>query len=367
MIRKEILKSFGANSENLKVLLAYNENKFNHSPYRKMIKIPLKDELFVEAWQNYYEESKLKGTFSTLKEKILQFNFPIKENISSDKSYLKAVRKGDFKVSDALDLYDIEFSIEYTPAGSIPIIIARKREKFEAIIRAIGYKNEPVALPASMGAMTFSGYDNWDRIKSLKKEFESKNRVKGKWEEEFEKIIDKPQLYKDTFIVLSGNEYSSLSNKSIGLDKNSWIEISIEIRKFHEITHYFTHRFFKNMKNNIIDELFSDYMGIVSATDEFKSEWVLKFLGLEAENYRKGARLENYIPKSFSKEAFEILCNLTRAAILNIAKFHKQNYDNNKYQMLFALSYFTLEELAIKDSPKLLALKLKEVISKWSN
>ncbi len=366
MTRREILKTFGASGENLKTLLEYNQNKFDHSPYRKMIKVPLKDELFVRAWQNYYDESKSKGAFLALKEKIAQFNFPIKEHISKDKNYLKAVRKGDFKLSDSLNLYDIELTLEHTPAGSIPIIIAKKREDFETIIRAIGYKNEPVSLPSSMGAMTFSGYNNWDRIKTLKKEFESKNRLKGKRDEEFENILDKPQLYKDTFIVLSGNEYSSLSNRAIGLDKSSWIDISIEIRKYHEITHYFTHRFFKNMKNNIIDEIFCDYMGIVGAIDEFKSEWLLKFLGLEGEDYRKGARLENYVPKSFSKENFEILCKLTRLAILNIAKFHKQNYKNNKYQMLFTLSYFTLEELAAEDSPKLLNLKLKEVISKWS-
>ena len=155
--------------------------------------------------------------------------------------------------------------------------------------------------------------------------------------------------------MLSHGPYSSVPAEELGLDQQEWLDYSYIIRREHEVTHYFTRRAFSSMRNNIIDEILADYMGIVAAHGSFRADWMLAFLGLSNfPEYQQGQRLENYCTE-LSKPAFKVITSLVHAAVMNLEKFDKTHREalsqpGATTQLLMALTRFTLEELAADDA-----------------
>ena len=96
--------------------------------------------------------------------------------------------------------------------------------------------------------------------------------------------------YQDRCIILSRGPYSAVSAQdALGLPEAEWLERSLVIRREHECTHYFTYRVFGAMRNNLLDELIADFVGIVRAFGTYRSELALRCLGLEHhDQYRAG-------------------------------------------------------------------------------
>jgi hypothetical protein len=65
-------------------------------------------------------------------------------------------------------------------------------------------------------------------------------------------------------------------------DDQEWLDRSLAIRREHELTHYFTYRAFNSIRNNVFDELIADFVGLVRAFGAYRSDFALRFLGLEA-------------------------------------------------------------------------------------
>ena len=86
------------------------------------------------------------------------------------------------------------------------------------------------------------------------------------------------------------------------------------------MTHYFTRRVFGSMRNNLLDEILSDYRAIVATLGHFRADWLLTFLGLESfPDCRPGGRLENYLGvPPLSSGAVKILCSLVLRAATNL-------------------------------------------------
>jgi hypothetical protein len=159
-------------------------------------------------------------------------------------------------------------------------------------------KNEPVTIPASMGASMVTGYNNWDRIAQLRAAWEAEYKgvdAGADWSTHFRSsVVPDKAAYQDRFILLSRGPYSDVSASALGLNGEEWLDLSTTIRLEHECTHYLTKRALGCMRKNIFDELLADYAGIVAACGEFRSDWFLHFVGLEDEGqYRAGGRLEN--------------------------------------------------------------------------
>jgi hypothetical protein len=121
------------------------------------------------------------------------------------------------------------------------------------------------------------------------------------------------------------------------------------------------------MRNNILDELIADYRGIVKAIGNYRADWFLHFLGLEAfPNYRQGGRLENYRGQpELSQGAFKILQKLVRTAAENIEKFdqkidHSQRTEVAETAIFIALTTFRLEELASEQGVYLLETAVEQ-------
>src|SRR5262249_18047678 len=209
----------------------------------------------------------------------------------------------------------VELTLHASPAGRIPVLTARGRAEFVALVQALGHRNEPFPVPESQGALMISGYNNWARIAAWGGEWGAGPPASraGSWGEELARLKERRELYQDRFILLSDGPYSAVPAAELGLDEPAWREVSLALRRDHECAHYFTRRLFGAMRNNLLDELIADYAGMVAAIGRFRADWFLRFLGLEAfPRFRPSGRLALYRGEPpLSPGAFRVLQALT--------------------------------------------------------
>ncbi len=182
-LQAERLAALGASPEETAELLAYNENVFDLGALGPETRFPLPDEPFVAFWEERVRESQARGkggAFAVLREHLPQLAFPIREGISETEPYRAATRRGipveTLPEATGLELEHpeaIELAIHESPAGRIPLLIARRRPEFAALIQALTKRNEPVPVPGSQGALMVSGYNNWSRIGELRRAWEA--------------------------------------------------------------------------------------------------------------------------------------------------------------------------------------------------
>ena len=362
-LRNEVLRGLGASDAERIQLLAYNENRFDHSRLSRLSHLPAPDEPFVNAWERYEKESLQKGAFETLKSHLVQFCFPIQKGISETAFYRSATRKGilpqNIPEATGLQLKHPErfrFHIRNTLAGRIPILITGHRDDFVSVLRALTRKNEPEKIPSATGAMMVSGYNNWDRVHTLKAGWKNDHPEDAEglgWSLAFQEIRRNKHLYQDKFILLSDGPYSDVAARDLGLSNDRWKEISLTIRREHECTHYVTKTLLGSMQNRLLDELIADYMGLVAGVGRFRADWFLRFMGLEGfPRYRAGGRLENYRgDPPLTENAFRLLGTLVEKAARNLEAFDGQygrrpRGTDDRRKVFLALTRLTVEEMA---------------------
>lgn len=358
--KRAILEAYTTETTVIEELRQYTANKFLE-PIRDfdIENFNIVDELYITDWERYFEESKEKGVFETLKKYLVQLQFPISEDISQSLEYRGATLKGveTSRMNSAIGLQlkcpsGFELLIHNSIAGKIPVLLISNDQDFVSIIQALTYKNDPVSIPQSMGAAMINGLNNWDRIRQLKKNWLKENPF-GNWNMEFaQNVVPNKPLYQDKLIVLSKKTYSGVHANSLGLSKEEWIQKSIKIRLEHECAHFFTLKLFGKMANNMHDELIADYMGISETLGVFKKDWFLRFLGLENYPiYRNGGRLQNYLGEPKLSEAAEIvLRTIMKAAANNVEIFDNllgiTHKNTERLKRLLAICSLNLLEIA---------------------
>ncbi len=343
------------------------ENQFDHTRVSAWGEIPITDELFIRDWAEYIKNIPQQGFLDALRQRLVQLNFPIREGISHNHNYQQATRRGldtfampEAKGVELEEADDIELYLYQTIAGKIPVMQVSNRSDFETLVRVFAHRNEPVMIPPSMGACMIKGYNNWDRVKKYKEKWYREHGGQEVpdllWSLEFERMKSQPELYRDTFLILSDREYSNVPAETLGISGDDWRRISLIIRREHEATHYCTLRFLGSACNHLLDEIIADYMGLVAATGRYEAHWFLCFMGLENyPAYRTGGRLANYLKnRELSDEAFEELKSYVNNAACNLDVFSKKYapaiyQGEGKFRMLLAMSRMNLIELASED------------------
>lgn len=347
------------------------ENYFDHTRRDHcQDKTSMPDENFVWDWQGYINDITQQGFLVALKKRLVQLNFPVREGMSKNHNYRLATRRGadiyTMPEATGVELEEpagIEVYLYQTFAGRIPVIQVDNRSDFETLVRVFSCRNEPVPIPSSMGACMIKGYNNWDRVKKYKVKWQKKNGHKNipdlLWKLEFEKLKTRTELYRDRFLILSNKEYSNVSAGMMGMPADKWQRLSLVIRREHESTHYCTLRFWGSARNDLLDELIADYMGIVAAAGRYRASWFLCFMGLENyPDFRPGGRLTNYLKdRELSDEAFSDLKRYIKDAAQNLESFSERYAPDiykieGKYKMLCALTKMNLVELASKGPTK---------------
>lgn len=363
--RLRTLQSFGADPAVAAELLQYNTNVFKLDQFKNLPPLPLADEPHIEAWRLYEKEARSEGAWPALQKRIVQLQFPVEAGMSQAEDYRAATRRGEFPSRESSrppvlrQPGKITLMVHQTVAGSVPIVVAGDRADFETLVQACASRNEPEVVPDSMGACIVTGLNNWDRVHRRREEWSKDHPDAGDedWSAEFKRMIPNKALYQDRFIILSSGPYSGVSGESVGADPDEWREKSLRIRLEHECTHYFTYRLLGSMRNNLIDEIMADYAGLVLTAGNYRSDFALRFLGLEDyPKYRQGGRMQNYLGKPpLSPEAFDILKKLVFAAIGNLQRFDDGQPKAAKERVAFArtilaVAALTLEELAEPDA-----------------
>ena len=334
----DVFRAHGATEHEAAELAAYARNAYafdlaDAPPPSASSDDPWPDEPFVSAWDAYAADAARVGVLEALRRPLVQLRFPVAEGMSRAEAYVAATRRGVVPAAeslgdglrlarpDALRLF-----VHPTAAGRIPVVVAGSRHDFELLVRALTRRNEPEPVPPSMGACIVGGYNNWDRVGTLRREYECAALIHQgpSWDAHFRaEVVPRKELYQDRFILLSTGPYSATPAAAVGLDAEAWAAASLTIRLEHECAHYFTRRVFGSMRNSLLDELIADYAGIVSAAGRFRADWLLRFMGVEdAGRFRAGARLENYRGSpALSDGAFVVLQSLVRSAADALSRF----------------------------------------------
>lgn len=190
-----------------------------------------------------------------------------------DESFVKAweqAEQGRYPAFPTVDLTtypSLTINLFQSYAGRIPVLHMKDREDFERLLCDIYYKGERRAIPASMGASAIKGWKD---------------------------VTGQPHRV----ILLSNGYYSNVQPEQAGFSSEEWRKKSFLLRRAHECAHYYTLRAYGFMNNALLDELIADATALIEVFGEFRRDLFLLFMGLESYPvYRKGGRLENYLPR----------------------------------------------------------------------
>jgi hypothetical protein len=321
--RADVLRAHGAAGAVVDELLAYTENTFAAAEPPE-VEPPLPDEPSAAAWDHYAERAAREGVVPVLRDVLPQLRFPVRAGIGATEAYRAATLRGERTAhpDGGVRIEDpdgIRLFLHPTPAGRIPVVVAELRDDFVTLVRAITRRNEPDAIPHSMGAVIVGGYNNWDRVAGIRRAWEAQNpdaARAGGWAAHFRaEVVPRRERYQDRLVVLSTGPYSGVPADVLEMEEEEWRRKSLAIRLEHECAHYFTRRVYGSMRNSLHDELIADYLGIRAAEGRFRGDWLLRFMGVEGGAYREGGRLQNYRgTPPLSDGAFAVLQALVRSA-----------------------------------------------------
>lgn len=245
-----------------------------------------------------------------------QLTLPIADGMSASDAYRDIVRKGKppgeypnpFHGTDEDGIFYID-----TPAGKAEVLYLADRRDFRRFLQSIVYRCEPAEIPASTGAMHISGITNWQKIHTHKEEYLKAGNFD--WSREFRRFTAEPANFKDTLLVVSKGEYSALPHTEAGFSQAEWIETSLTIRIYHELTHFVCRKLYPERKDVIWDEIAADCMGIYKALGYYDTLLAQKLLGVEGDSYKPGGRLENYVEEDMPTEQ---CCRDVKAQIMEL-------------------------------------------------
>ncbi len=363
--RRAVLRACGAGDAVIDVLLEYGA-----SPYQPDAAVagdgPIEDEPHVAVWEGYAAEAAATGAFAVLRERFAQLRFPVAEGMSREPAYRAATLRGEFGEAAAFAPglvlrrpEAVSLSIVESAAGRVPVVVAGDRADFEALVRAFTERNEPAAVPASMGACLVNGLINWHRIALHRAQWarEAADASDEAWGAEFRALVPQKARYQDRMVLLSAGPYSAVPAAESGGPADTWHERSVAIRRDHELFHYFTYRRFGRIRTHVFDELLADFAGLVGADGRYHATLALRFLGLDRlPAIRPDGRLLNYVREKLPQEAWPVAGTLAARAARNleaIATRHAARLATTAglLGVLLTLCPLSLDELASDVAP----------------
>jgi hypothetical protein len=312
--------------EVLAELAAYVAHPYGPEALAAAPVLPLPDEAHLDAWRGYAAEAAVEGAAEVLRRRLVQLRFPIAAGVGGDPAYRAAVLRGVVPPSgpgsqaagvELIDPAGIELAIHPTPAGHLPVLVARERADFVTLVRALTARSEPVAVPEAMGACLVKGLVNQDRVARHRARWAAARGGDGdaEWQAELARLSADKGSYQDRLVLLSSGPYSAVVAAELGLSQAQWREESLAIRRDHECFHYLTLRLFGLMRSNALDEVVADLAGLLGAYGAYRPALARRFLGVDTEGaLPEGARLWVYCAE-LSPPAREALRALVKAAI----------------------------------------------------
>lgn len=353
-------------AEDQLALTNYNQAWFKDAIPSAVPSLPLPPEPSLAVWQEYAEEARDNHWPEVLAEKFPAFRFPIADGISQTPEYRQAINKGEGGSLEAIAWQDpsrLKLIIAEPPSGPIPVLSTDVREDFETLLRVFLYRNEPRLIPPSMGAVMISGLVNRDRINRLRETFMSENpgARAGAWLKEWATIKNtSKELFQDRLILIGPGPYSGIPAESANLSASEWENCSRIIRIHHECTHLFCKRVFGRMQNNLLDELFADFIGLRESFGYFPADLFLRGMGISS-NGELGlsGRFYNYLKEpELPDSVWKIQAHLLAKAAHHLEAWKFSRKDSGKDpvgRILLFLAQYSLPEIASRPLPETLS------------
>lgn len=248
---------------------------------------------------------------SELAKRFPQLYIKPEKGASGSELYRSIVRRGE-QYSGELTHFicsdEDSLTIEETPAGKVEVIFLKNREDFECFYQIMADKCEPVPVLRSVGAAYIGGINDWSKIHAHLAEYEKKGGRDA--DDEFRRFTANKDNYKTSIILLSEGFYSNISCENTPYGEEEWRKISLEIRKYHELTHFVCRHFFPGSIRPVWDELLADFYGLLCATGRYDPALALEFLGIRSGKYT-GGRLKRYVEGEISGELVGEIAELT--------------------------------------------------------
>lgn len=238
---------------------------------------------------------------TALSRRYPQLLLPISDETRYGDLYRSAVLRGetlpavpDFSFSPQDFIEAVE-----TPAGTVEVVTLARRDDFEHCVRALAYRCEMRDIPPSMGASTVFGLVNWEKIHRHKREYLASGGCD--WDGEFSSFTSDGRNFRDDLVILSCGYYSALPPEEAGFTAGQWLDISHEIRKYHELAHFVSRKLFPENRDAVRDEVLADMNGIIAALGYYDPVLAGKLLGVRGGRFVSGGRLRNYAPQSLDE------------------------------------------------------------------
>lgn len=242
------------------------------------------------------------SVISELAKRFPQLYIKPENGASQSEIYRGIVRRGEIFLGDLSHFIcsaEDRFSVAETPAGKVEIVFLKNRADFECFYRIMAAKCEPVPILRTVGAAYIGGINDWSKIHAHLAEYEQNGGTDRSGE--FARFTADKSNYKTSIILLSDGFYSDLGYENTPFSEEQWRKISLDIRKYHELTHFVCRSFFPTKINAVWDEILADFYGLLCAAGKYDAALALKFLGIYDGKYT-GGRLERYVEAPITEE-----------------------------------------------------------------
>lgn len=217
-----------------------------------------------------------------------------------------------------------------TPAGTAEILHLAERTNFVRAYQALCYRCEPVKIPDSVGAVTIRGLIDWGKIRQHQAEYLAAGG--DDWNIEFKRFTVDRKNYTSTLILLSSGEYSNVPAQTVGMERDEWLNKSLIIRKYHELTHFICRGLYPERIDAIRDEVLADLIGLVAAFGKYDPRLARAFLGIQNGSFREGGRLSHY-----EKENINVTLSRADTLITGFAQEIKKYDITDIFELLLSI------------------------------
>jgi hypothetical protein len=237
----------------------------------------------------------------------------------NEDAYKKAALKGEPPQDSSLSHFegsDMDWLRVFdTQAGQVEVLFLKKRHDFENFLRCIGRRAQPVEIPSTIGAITYTNLADWQRI--------NQGIAKGMAEglnatEAFKALTADPANFRVALVAISEGPNSAVPAEKTPYDERTWLKISRDIRTYHELGHFVCRRVMPDDKPAVLDEVTADFNGIVHALGHYDASLAALLLGVNDSGYY-GGRLEEYLTDEqkgnideIAKEVYALIAGLER-------------------------------------------------------
>lgn len=202
-----------------------------------------------------------------------------------------------------------------TPAGPVDVVYLESRADFETLLQVIGNKSQPVPIARTVGAITYRGLADWEKVAAAHAAFVGAGG--SDWGAEFSRLAKEPGAFRSEIVVISEGPYSNVPAPDTPYGEDEWLDVSREIRLHHECAHVVCRRTMPGDVLPVWDEVTADVVGLLCATGGYDAALAARFLGISQDGYA-GGRLEEYLDAEQAARIGEVAAE-THAALLAIA------------------------------------------------